>query len=88
MEHGFWLAGEPLIRKRQRDIAVSPRNQNAKKFLALVDSGLGDFKDEAANGPGESAEAVDEWERLANKYEDLEEKVNEYLNTEQDMEQR
>ena len=69
----------------QRDIAVSPWNQEAKEILAPVNDGFGDNKNEAGDDPEESVDAGNEWEELADNYEDLEAKANEYLNDEQTL---
>ena len=84
-QYGFWLAGESLIRKRQRDIAVSPRKQAAEKTLAPVDDGLGDLDSEKKSDYEEVADVDTEWTKLADKYEELEDRVNEYLNENQSL---
>lgn len=85
IQRGFWLAGESLIHDRQRDSAVSPRKQAAKKILAPVDDGLGDLDDGEEEDSKGVADTDNEWERLADKYEALEDRVNEYLNDNQSL---
>ena len=68
-----------------RDIAVSPRKQAAEKTLALVDDGFGDLDDGKEGESKEVANTDNEWERLADKYEELEDRVNEYLNDDQSL---
>ena len=53
-------------------------------ILAPVDGGLGDHGKETHDGPGEEEGAKDEWEELANKYDQLEKKVKEYLGDQED----
>ena len=74
------MAGESLIKKRQRDIAVCPRKQNVGEILALVDVGFGGLDDDAEDEPEQMADAGHEWEKLADKHEDFEGNVEEYLN--------
>ena len=66
------MAGEPLNHKRQKDIAVNPRSQNTRKLLAPMKHGLGDLKDEQRDDPEKSANVANEWETLADKYENIE----------------
>ena len=72
-----------MIQKRKRDIAVSPRKQTDGKILALVNGGLGDLDFEKDDKTEESGDVDNEWETLSDKYEDLERKVEELLNVEQ-----
>ena len=82
------MAGESLIQKRKRDLAVSPTKQNAEDIIALVSDGLGDLDKNSEDEHEQMADADGEWEKLADKYEDLEKKVEEYLTNEQDREMR
>ena len=75
IQRGFWLAGESLTNQRQMDIAISFRKQAAHRIIAFVDDGLGDLDDEKEDDPREVADTDNEWERLADKYEELENPV-------------
>ena len=74
-----------MIKEGKRDNAVSPRKQIVKRMIALVNDGLGDLDFENGDGSERAAEIENEWGKLANKYEELEDKVNEYLNEEQNL---
>ena len=61
-----------MISKSQRETAVSPPNSDNPDMIAPIAHEFGDL-----DGDNETAEAQDAWERLANKYRDLEAKVHE-----------
>ena len=65
--------------------AVRPEKREAKKILAPVDGGFGDREEEIHDGHKEVEGADNEWEELANKYDQLEKKVKEHLDDEQDV---
>ena len=54
-------------------------------MIAPVNDGHGDLDFENGDGPEKAAEIESEWGKLANKYEELEDKVNEYLNEGQNL---
>ena len=74
-----------MIQEIKRDIVVSPRKQIVGRIVAHVHSGFGDLDFEKKDETGDAADANNEWEKLADKYEELEEKANEYLNDEQNL---
>ena len=74
-----------MIQEIERNIAVSPRNQIVERIIGPMSSGLGDLDVEKAEETDNAADADNEWERLANKYEELEKKVNEYFNDDQNL---
>ena len=73
------MAGGSLINGKKRVAAVRPDQCNTKNLLAPVNGGLGDHGRGARDGPEEEGGARDEWEEVADKYNQLEEKVREYL---------
>ena len=78
------MAGGPLIHRRKRATAVRFEACESKRILAPVNGEFGDH--EGAHDGSEKGEgAEDEWEGLATKYEQLEQKVKEYLDDQQDM---
>ena len=81
------MAGESLIQRRKRDLAVSPTKQNVEDIIALVSDGFGDLKN-LEDEHEQMADADGEWQKLADKYEDFGKKVGEYLTNEQDRETR
>ena len=68
---------KPLVSKRKRDGVVRPSNGNEQDIIAPIEEEFDDFDDGS-----ETAEMEDKWDELANKYEDLEKKVHEYLDDE------
>ena len=64
--------------------AVRPNEHNAEKTLAPIGGGFGDCGDEAHSGPNDEAGAENNWEELANKYDQLEKQVKEYLDDNQE----
>ena len=77
------MACKPLISKSQRETAVRPPNNDKPDVIAPIAHEPGDLE-----GDNETAEAQDAWKRLANKYEDLEAKVHEYLEDETNADAR
>ena len=50
-----------------------------RRFIAPVDDELGDLDPGTRRDANEEADTGDEWEKLADKYEELEEKVRNYF---------
>ena len=87
-KEGFWLAGGSLVKRGKRVTAVRPNEHNAERALALVGGGfggLGDYGDEAHEGFENEGGAEDKWEELADKYDQLEKKMKDYLDDQQDV---
>ena len=78
------MAGGSLVKKGKRVTAVRPNEHNAERALAPIGGGLGDCGDGAHDGPNDKAGAENNWEELANKYDQLEKQVKEYLDDNQD----
>ena len=53
-------------------------------MLAPVDGGFGEREEEDHDGPNEREDAEHDWEKLADKYDQLEKKVKDYLDDQQD----
>jgi hypothetical protein len=71
------MACKPLVSRRERDVVVSPSSDSQQEIIAPVNEEFDDL-----DGDSEVAETEDHWEELADKYEDLEKKVHEYLDDE------
>ena len=65
--------------------AVKPDEHETKNTLAPIDSGLGDREKEAHDGPSDEEGAKDEWEELADKYDQPGKKVKDYLEDQQEL---
>lgn len=76
------MACKPLDSGRKRATVVRPPRDNTKGTIAPLIEDLVDLEDEERNSDGGVAETDDKWEELANKYENLEKKVHEYLQEE------
>ena len=64
--------------------AVRPNEHNAERVLAPIGGGFGDCGNEAHDGPNDEIGAGNNWEELADKYDQLEKQVKEYLDDNQD----
>ena len=71
------MACKPLVSQRKREVAVKPSRSDKQDIIAPVNRELDDFGDGS-----EEAEIENKWEELADKHEDLERKVHEYLDEE------
>ena len=71
------------MKGRKRATAVRPQEFETKKIIALADGGFG-----ARGGPSDECGAEDEWEELADKYDQLEKKMEDHLEGQQDLEVR
>ena len=74
-----------MINKKQRATAVRPKSRDNNGIIAPIDGDVGDS--EAADCEKE-VEAEDEWGTLADKYEELERKVHDYFDEQQNLERR
>ena len=70
---------------RKRETAVRPDERETKKTVAAMDGGLGDHEEDAHNGPREKEGAEQDWEELADKYDQLEKQVKDYLDDQQSV---
>ena len=77
------MACEPLVSERNRAEATRPPRSDSPEMIAALNNKFGDL-----DGDSEMAETQGKWEELADKYELLEEKVNEYLDGDASMDAR
>ena len=74
-----------MINRKQRATAVRPKSQDDNGIIAPID---GDLGDSVAENDEEEKETEGEWDTLADKYEELENKVHDYINEQHDMGKR
>ena len=72
------MAGGSLIKRGERATAVIPKKRNAMHILAPLDGGFGG-QDEVGDELEQEKSDEGAWDELANKYEQLERQVREYL---------
>ena len=75
------MACTTSISKREKEIIIRPPRNNDPDILAPINNEFGDL-----DGDNETAETQDEWEELADKCEDLENRIHEYLDDESNAE--
>ena len=73
------------MKRRQRATAVRPQEFEARKIIAPVDGGFGERNEGACDGPSDEGGAKAEWEELADKCDQVEKKVKEHLEDQQDL---
>ena len=82
------MAGGSLISGRKRVTAVRLKDHDTKTKLAPVNGGLGEREEGADDGLEDGEGAQDEWEKLADKYDQFEKQVKEHLDDQQEPEIR